>query len=161
MFTTRAAKQLRSPILRQLGRRQLHGAGQSGFQGAADNAFNRERAAVKDHAAATSGMFRACRFLARVNWPRIPADPIHNRPLAQALHLVCIFRIPASCHALAERIKKERPFHYDHRKRQRNRVLTECFSQQRRYPLHHPRWCQRLPPVARALGAQVPRAPEV
>lgn len=55
MFTTRAAKQLRSPVLRQLGRRQLHGAGQSGFQGAADNAFNRERAAVKEHAAATSG----------------------------------------------------------------------------------------------------------
>jgi cytochrome c oxidase subunit 6a len=55
MFTTRAAKQLRSPILRQLGRRQLHGAGQTGFQGAADNAFNRERAAVKEHAAATSG----------------------------------------------------------------------------------------------------------
>ncbi|CAD0099542.1 unnamed protein product [Aureobasidium mustum] len=58
MFTTRAAKQLRSPILRQLGRRQLHGAGQSGFQGAADNAFNRERAAVKDHAAATSDLWR-------------------------------------------------------------------------------------------------------
>lgn len=95
MFTTRAAKQLRSPILRQLGRRQLHGAGQSGFQGAADNAFNRERAAVKDHAAATSGMFRTCRFLARVNWPRILADPTYNRPLAQALHLVCVFRIPA------------------------------------------------------------------
>lgn len=56
MFTTRAAKQLRSPILRQLGRRQLSGAGEKGFQGAADNAFNRERAAVKDHAAATSGM---------------------------------------------------------------------------------------------------------
>lgn len=55
MFARRAANQLRSPILRQLGRRQLHGAGQSGFQGAADNAFNRERAAVKDHAAATSG----------------------------------------------------------------------------------------------------------
>lgn len=61
MFTTRAAKQLRSPILRQLGRRQLHGAGEKGFQGAADNAFNRERAAVKDHAAATSGMLRAGR----------------------------------------------------------------------------------------------------
>ena len=61
MFTTRAAKQLRSPILRQLGRRQLHGAGEKGFQGAADNAFNRERSAVKDHAAATSGMSRAGR----------------------------------------------------------------------------------------------------
>ncbi|GAB7353581.1 hypothetical protein MBLNU459_g4005t2 [Dothideomycetes sp. NU459] len=47
MFSRRVATQLRSPILRQLGRRQLSGA--------ADNAFNRERAAVKDHAAATSG----------------------------------------------------------------------------------------------------------
>ena len=69
MFTTRAAKQLRSPILRQLGRRQLHGAGEKGFQGAADNAFNRERAAVKDHAAATSGMSPAARCSAQINWP--------------------------------------------------------------------------------------------
>lgn len=29
----------------------------SGLQGAADNAFNRERQAVKDHAAATSGTY--------------------------------------------------------------------------------------------------------
>lgn len=58
MFTRRVATQLRAPALRQqLGRRQLHGAGESGLSGAADNAFNRERAAVKDHAAATSGMF--------------------------------------------------------------------------------------------------------
>ena len=52
-----AATSLRSPVLRQLGRRQLHGAGESGLQGAADNAFNRERAAVKEHAAGTSGKF--------------------------------------------------------------------------------------------------------
>ena len=57
MFTNRLVRsQLRSPILRQVGRRQLHGAGQEGLHGAADNAFNRERAAVKEHAAATSGM---------------------------------------------------------------------------------------------------------
>ena len=32
--------------------------GGSGFTGAQDNAFNRERKAVKDHAAATSGKYR-------------------------------------------------------------------------------------------------------
>lgn len=49
MFAARAATQLRTPVvLRQLGRRQLSGP--------ADNAFNQERAAVKNHAAATSGM---------------------------------------------------------------------------------------------------------
>ncbi|KAF2229840.1 mitochondrial cytochrome c oxidase subunit VIa, partial [Viridothelium virens] len=32
--------------------------GQSGFSGAQDNAFNRERKAVKDHAAATSDLWR-------------------------------------------------------------------------------------------------------
>jgi len=45
---------LRSPILRQVSRRN---ASTQQFQGAADNAFNRERAAVKDHAAATSGIY--------------------------------------------------------------------------------------------------------
>lgn len=71
MFTTRVASQLRSPILRQLravpARRAAHGAaGESGLSGAADNAFNRERAAVKAHAAATSGEFPllSCR-----QWP--------------------------------------------------------------------------------------------
>lgn len=42
------------PALRQLGARRLASTSE-GFSGAADNAFNRERAAVKAHAAATSG----------------------------------------------------------------------------------------------------------
>lgn len=52
---------LRTPALRrttalQLGaRRWTSGIGEKGFEGAADNAFNRERAAVKEHAAASSG----------------------------------------------------------------------------------------------------------
>jgi len=45
-----------TPAFRQLGaKRFTSGIGHEGFQGAADNAFNRERQAVKDHAAATSG----------------------------------------------------------------------------------------------------------
>lgn len=51
----RAGAQVRSPILRQtFQRRFAHDEGPS-LTGAADNAFNRERAAVKAHAAATSG----------------------------------------------------------------------------------------------------------
>ena len=51
-----------SPVLlrssRQIGaRRWASGEGGSTFTGAADNAFNRERQAVKDHAGATAGMF--------------------------------------------------------------------------------------------------------
>ncbi|KAK4539835.1 hypothetical protein LTR36_010296 [Oleoguttula mirabilis] len=48
----------RTPAFRQLGARrwQSMGVGEKGLEGAADNAFNRERAAVKDHAAASSGM---------------------------------------------------------------------------------------------------------
>ncbi|KAI5208489.1 hypothetical protein E4T39_01276 [Aureobasidium subglaciale] len=87
MFTARAAKQLRSPILRQLGRRQLHGAGETGFQGAADNAFNRERAAVKDHAAATSGTLQTGFFFVAYQLALNSANFAHDRPLAQALHL--------------------------------------------------------------------------
>ncbi len=51
----RAGALVRSPILRQtLQRRFAHAEGPP-LTGAADNAFNRERAAVKAHAAATSG----------------------------------------------------------------------------------------------------------
>jgi len=47
-----------TPVLRQAGaRRWTSGIGAEGMHGAADNAFNRERAAVKAHAAATSGMY--------------------------------------------------------------------------------------------------------
>ncbi|KAF2220332.1 cytochrome c oxidase polypeptide VIa [Elsinoe ampelina] len=74
MQSTRlAARFVRSPILRQIGRRNASSG--SEFHGAADNAFNRERAAVKAHAAATSDLWRKlsiyvvipCLALASVN----------------------------------------------------------------------------------------------
>ena len=53
----RSTPALRNPALRQFGARRLNsqGIGAKGFEGAADNAFNRERQAVKDHAASSSG----------------------------------------------------------------------------------------------------------
>lgn len=78
-----ATTQLRSPILRQVGRRQLHGAGETGLHGAADNAFNRERAAVKEHAAGTSGMHKA-----HVVRESPTTDQVSCRSLAQTFHLV-------------------------------------------------------------------------
>ena len=48
-----AAPTLRQPFRQQVARRW---ASEGGLQGTADNAFNRERQAVKEHAAATSGM---------------------------------------------------------------------------------------------------------
>ena len=46
-----------TPALRQLGARR-YASGGGNFTGAADNAFNRERQAVKEHAAGTSGMLQ-------------------------------------------------------------------------------------------------------
>ncbi|KAI9839087.1 MAG: Cytochrome c oxidase subunit 6A, mitochondrial [Thelocarpon superellum] len=43
---------------RALGSRRFASSGPSGLEGAADNAFNRERQAIKDHAAATSDLWR-------------------------------------------------------------------------------------------------------
>jgi cytochrome c oxidase subunit 6a len=51
----RFAAGLRSPAIRTPFQRRFASAESSGFKGAEDNAFNRERKAVKDHAAATSG----------------------------------------------------------------------------------------------------------
>jgi hypothetical protein len=51
----RFASQLRSPAVRTPFQRRFASTESSGFVGAEDNAFNRERKAVKDHAAATSG----------------------------------------------------------------------------------------------------------
>jgi len=53
----RFAAQLRSPTLRSSFQRRFASSESSGFHGAEDNAFNRERQAVKDHAAATSGPY--------------------------------------------------------------------------------------------------------
>lgn len=53
---TGGAPAFRSATIRQpVSRRFVGGIGEKGLEGAADNAFNRERAAVKEHAAATSG----------------------------------------------------------------------------------------------------------
>ncbi|EOD48563.1 Cytochrome c oxidase subunit [Neofusicoccum parvum] len=50
----------RSPqqLLRAPATRRAYSSAQGGFEGAADNAFNRERAAVKQHAAETSDLWR-------------------------------------------------------------------------------------------------------
>ena len=62
MFTaralTRAAAPLRTPVARQAIQKRFAHAEVKLPAGVQDNAFNRERQAVKDHAAATSGMLR-------------------------------------------------------------------------------------------------------
>ncbi|EON67660.1 hypothetical protein W97_06803 [Coniosporium apollinis CBS 100218] len=56
------ARSLRTPLARSALRRpyatQGGGVGETGLRGPADNAFNRERAAVKHHAAQTSDLWR-------------------------------------------------------------------------------------------------------
>jgi len=54
MLGLRTARSAR-PVFRQLATRR-YASGGGNFTGAADNAFNRERQAVKDHAAGTAGM---------------------------------------------------------------------------------------------------------
>ncbi|KAI5357555.1 Putative cytochrome c oxidase, subunit VIa [Septoria linicola] len=54
MFGLRATRTI-TPAVRRITQKRLQS---SGLQGPADNAFNRERAAVKDHAAATSDLWR-------------------------------------------------------------------------------------------------------
>jgi cytochrome c oxidase subunit 6a len=56
MFPVRAFRSS-APVMRQVAQRRFASGG-SNFQGAADNAFNRERAAVKEHAAESSGTWR-------------------------------------------------------------------------------------------------------
>ena len=53
----RAGQQIRSPVIRSASQRRFAST-EGKLTGAADNAFNRERAAVKAHAAATSGESR-------------------------------------------------------------------------------------------------------
>ena len=55
MFPQRTMlRAMRSPVLRRTTQRRLAST-ESSFAGAEDNAFNRERKAVKDHATATTG----------------------------------------------------------------------------------------------------------
>ncbi|KAK5113177.1 hypothetical protein LTR85_010995 [Meristemomyces frigidus] len=67
------------------------GLGEKGLEGAADNAFNRERAAVKEHAAASAGHTKniviPCIIIAGVNawrlwgehWEHKSHEPIEER----------------------------------------------------------------------------------
>jgi cytochrome c oxidase subunit 6a len=52
----RLGRQFRSPAFRSTFQRRF-ASEKTELRGVADNAFNRERAAVKAHAAATSGMY--------------------------------------------------------------------------------------------------------
>ena len=53
----RTAQSLRSPATRAAFQKRFASSTENAFAGAEDNAFNRQRKAVKDHAAATSGMY--------------------------------------------------------------------------------------------------------
>ncbi|KAK5136167.1 hypothetical protein LTR08_004004 [Meristemomyces frigidus] len=86
-----------TPALRQFGARRWNtqGIGAKGLDGAADNAFNHERQAVKDHAAASSDLWRKmsiyivvpCLCIAAVNawrlwgehWEHKSHEPIEDR----------------------------------------------------------------------------------
>lgn len=59
----------RTPVLRQTIQRRFAHEGPK-FEGAADNAFNRERAAVKAHAAGSTGEFYASKivWIAVLTW---------------------------------------------------------------------------------------------
>jgi len=61
----RFATQLRSPAVRQTIQRRLASTENSGLHGVEDNAFNRERQAIKDHAAATSGEYGCIELIER------------------------------------------------------------------------------------------------
>ncbi|CAG8958855.1 hypothetical protein HYFRA_00011808 [Hymenoscyphus fraxineus] len=95
--TQRFAANLRSPAVRKPFQRRFASAENSGLHGAEDNAFNRERKAVKDHAAATSDLWRKlsiyatipCLIIASANayvlwnehwahWAHMP--PLEERP---------------------------------------------------------------------------------
>lgn len=75
----------RTPAFRQpiVTRRWASQASGHGLEGAADNAFNRERQAVKDHAAATSGASSINKFIPISGNHTISHIPI---PLADEHH---------------------------------------------------------------------------
>lgn len=77
----RAAAALRSPATRSAFQRRFASIETSGLHGAEDNAFNRERKAVKDHAAATSGEWAIMGWLSEI-------DTNNLRSLAQVVNLV-------------------------------------------------------------------------
>lgn len=56
----RVGQQIHSPVIRSSFQRRLASSSGPKLSGPADNAFNRERQAVKEHAAATSGTVSCC-----------------------------------------------------------------------------------------------------
>ncbi|KAL5331252.1 hypothetical protein ACEPPN_000781 [Leptodophora sp. 'Broadleaf-Isolate-01'] len=78
----RFAAQLRSPAVRTPFQRRFASSESSAFHGAEDNAFNRERQAVKDHAAATSALLIAGAN-AYVLWNEHWAHWEHMEPLEE------------------------------------------------------------------------------
>ncbi|KAI9813157.1 MAG: Cytochrome c oxidase subunit 6A, mitochondrial [Thelocarpon impressellum] len=90
----RCAGQLRPSPIRAPVQRRLASSGPASVPGAKDNAFNRERQAIKDHAAATSDLWRKlvvipCLIVGSVNaynlwtehwehWDHMP--PLEERP---------------------------------------------------------------------------------
>lgn len=77
---------LRAPALRRTTQRRAAST-ESSFTGAEDNAFNRERKAVKDHAAATSGISFPLSSLSIYIFS-VQQELTRHRSLAQAFHLV-------------------------------------------------------------------------
>lgn len=57
MLARAALRRSTQQMLRAPATRRAYSSAQGGFEGAADNAFNRERAAVKAHAAESSGAY--------------------------------------------------------------------------------------------------------
>ncbi|KAG9247392.1 cytochrome c oxidase subunit VIa [Calycina marina] len=58
LASQRLMAQLRSPVLHRSIQRRFASTEESAFVGAEDNAFNRERKAIKDHASSTSDLWR-------------------------------------------------------------------------------------------------------
>ena len=108
----RAGQPLRSPVLRSTIQRHFASGEGVKLTGPADNAFNRERQAVKQHAAATSG---TSDFVSRVQKEAVmcetKTDKRFPRPLAEAINLV---RLPRTA-SVEKRVQTYRdpasPFH--------------------------------------------------
>jgi cytochrome c oxidase subunit 6a len=90
----RFAPQLRSQSVRTPFQRRLASSESSAFHGAEDNAFNRERKAVKDHAAASSGMYWVEGVFAnnQLTWPCSPQTYGANCPFSKTSEKLKISR---------------------------------------------------------------------
>lgn len=78
----KTAQSLRSPAVRAAFQKRFASTAESTLKGAEDNAFNRQRKAVKDHAAATSGMYFS-----------VELDVFHPAPLFPGWFMVTDVRL--------------------------------------------------------------------